>query len=85
MLEIDLNAHLIRMGSGDNVFCKPMQHKVQIGPGEVPIQYGYHSDSAEMTRLMIVIVAVRKVDAWMVCSVRFYGDENTLKKGGQYP
>lgn len=72
--EIDLNTHLIRMRSGDYVFCNCMQDEIQVRPGELPVKRGHYNDGAEMMRLMIVVVTFRKVHVWMTCSVRFYGD-----------
>lgn len=85
MPEIDLNAHLIRMWSGDHVFSKSMQHKIQVRPCEISEKRGYYADGAELTGLMVVVVPVRKVFKWTVCSVGLYVNENALEEGSQLP
>lgn len=67
------------------ILRKSVQHEIQVRPGEVSKQRWHDADGAEMPRLMVVVVTVRKVYVWVLCSIWFYGDENVLKKGGQLP
>ena len=83
--EIDLNTHLIRMRSGDHVFGKSMQHKIQVRPCKVPEKRGYHAKDAELTGLIVVVVTARKVFIWTMCSVGLYINENILKECSQLP
>ena len=63
--KINLNTHLIRMWSLDYVFGKCVQHKVQIGPGEIVVKGRYHAYFAEMTRLMVDIETTGDIFVWM--------------------
>ena len=80
--EIDLNAHFIRMWSGDNILCKCMEHEIQVGPGEVLIKGGNYADGAKLTCLMVVVVALGKVFIRMILSIWSYGDENVIEEVG---
>lgn len=83
--EIDLNAHLIRMWSGDNILCKCVEHEIQVGPGEVPEKGRYYADGAKLTDLMVVVITIRKVSVRMEFSIWSYGDENVFEEGGYLP
>lgn len=83
--ENDLDAHLVGMWSGNYVFGKPMQNEIQVRPGDIPEQRGHYDEGAEFTGFVIVVVTVRKVYIWMLCSVSFNGDENGLEKSDQLP
>ena len=63
--ENDLNAHLIRIRSGDYVLRQTVQDKIQVGPSEVPDERRDYTNRAKLIVLMIIVVTVRNVVVWM--------------------